>query len=100
MLTSLKLHVGALDQGGGGGSLISHVDFKKCPCLVSLFKKKFRMAQYHMSNLRNHYMTWPICENKKSGDSPVEQNKYLFWAISLVDNVHRIVSDMTDEQPY
>ena len=28
------------------------------------------------------------------------RNKYLFWHISLVDNVHHIVSDMTDEQPY
>ena len=29
-----------------------------------------------------------------------EENTYLFWRISLVDNVHHIVSDMTDEQPY
>ena len=41
-----------------------------------------------------------VGENEVGGDSPREQNKYLFWRISLVDNVHCIVSDMTDEQPY
>ena len=35
----------------------------------------------------------------QSGGSPGEHNIYLF-RLSLVDNEHRIVSDMTDGQPY
>ena len=41
-----------------------------------------------------------MCENIISGDSPGEQNKHLFWGISLVDNVHHSVSEMTDERSY
>ena len=36
---------------------------------------------------------------QEDGGSPGEQNKHLLWRISLVDIVHRIVSDMTDEKP-
>ena len=55
MLSEILYNIGALD-GGGGGSPMSHVEFKKWLCQLSLFfnfNVDLKMVPCRMSNLRN-----------------------------------------------
>ena len=54
---------------------------------------------------KGHSTTWPmigyyVYEDKVREGLTGEHKIYLFWHISLVDNVHFVVSDMTDEKQY